>query len=89
MVEKEGRKCHLIACDLGIEQNCRDVIEQTVKEFGRLDVLVNNAGEQHVVEHIQDLESQQLERTFETNIFSMFYLVKHAMKCMKKGEFRF
>jgi len=56
-----------------------------VKEFGRLDVLVNNAAEQHEVESLTELTEKQLTKTFRTNIFSFFFMAKHALKHMKKG----
>jgi NAD(P)-dependent dehydrogenase (short-subunit alcohol dehydrogenase family) len=85
LVEKEGRKCLTIAGDLGYESFCRQVVEQTVSELGRLDVLVNNAAEQHPQENIEDIDREQLERTFTTNIFAMFFLTKAAMKHLKEG----
>jgi NAD(P)-dependent dehydrogenase (short-subunit alcohol dehydrogenase family) len=85
LVEKEGRKCLPIAGDLGYESFCRQVVERTVGELGRLDVLVNNAAEQHPQENIEDIDREQLERTFTTNIFSMFFLTKAAMKHLKEG----
>jgi NAD(P)-dependent dehydrogenase (short-subunit alcohol dehydrogenase family) len=84
-VEKFGQRCLPIAGDLGYESFCRQVVEQTVNELGRLDVLVNNAAEQHPQENIEDIDREQLERTFATNIFSMFFLTKAAMKHLKKG----
>ncbi|MCX2740608.1 SDR family oxidoreductase [Pontibacter anaerobius] len=86
MVEKEGRKCLLISGDVGKEDFCRDAVKQTVKELGRLDTLVNNAGEQHAQEDIRDITEEQLKRTFDTNIFSMFYFVKEALNHMKEGS---
>ena len=62
------------------------LVEQTVKEFGHLDILLNNAAEQHPQESIEDITAQQLERTFRTNIFSMFYLTKAALKHLKEGS---
>jgi NAD(P)-dependent dehydrogenase (short-subunit alcohol dehydrogenase family) len=85
LVEKHGRKCLLVAGDLGYESFCRQLVEQTVNELGRLDVLVNNAAEQHPQENIEDIDREQLERTFTTNIFSMFFLTKAAMKYLKQG----
>ncbi len=86
LVEAEGRRCLLIAGDVGGERFCRDAVEQTVKELGRLEILVNNAAEQHPQESIEDISADQLERTFRTNIFAMFYLTKAALKHLKKGS---
>jgi NAD(P)-dependent dehydrogenase (short-subunit alcohol dehydrogenase family) len=85
LVEEHGRKCLLIEGDVGEEEFCRKAVEQTVKEFGRIDILVNNAAEQHPQESIEKITEKQLERTFRTNIFSFFFLVKAAMKHLKKG----
>lgn len=85
LIEKEGRRCLAIAGDVGEEGFCRDVVSRTVKLFGRLDVLVNNAGEQHPRESLEDITAEQLERTFRTNIFSFFFMTKAALPHMKKG----
>jgi NAD(P)-dependent dehydrogenase (short-subunit alcohol dehydrogenase family) len=85
LVEQAGGKCLLIEGDVGEEQFCQKAIEQTVKEFGRLDILVNNAAEQHPQESIEKISEKQLERTFRTNIFSFFFMVKAAMKHLNKG----
>jgi NAD(P)-dependent dehydrogenase (short-subunit alcohol dehydrogenase family) len=84
-VEQTGRKCALIAGDVGDEKFCAEVVAKTISAFGRLDILVNNAAEQHVRESILDIDQAQLERTFRTNIFSMFHLVKAALPHLKKG----
>ena len=85
-IEQQGRRCIAIAGDIGEESVCQNLVEQTVKEFGHLDILVNNAAEQHPQESIEDITAEQLERTFRTNIFSMFYLTKAALKHLQEGS---
>lgn len=85
LVEAEGRECVLIAGDIGEEEFCMDVVKQTVNNFGKLDILVNNAAEQHPQDRIEDITKEQLEKTFRTNIFSFFYLTKAAMPHLKEG----
>ena len=84
-VEQEGRKCLTLPGNIGEEDVCREMVAETVNELGRLDILVNNAAEQHPKEDIQKITRQQLERTFRTNIFSYFYFVKAALKHLKRG----
>jgi NAD(P)-dependent dehydrogenase (short-subunit alcohol dehydrogenase family) len=84
-VEAEGSPAVKIAGDVGDEKFCRDAVEKTVKEFGRIDILVNNAAEQHETEDFREIEAKQIERTFRTNIFSFFFMAKHALRHMKKG----
>jgi NAD(P)-dependent dehydrogenase (short-subunit alcohol dehydrogenase family) len=86
IVEKEGRKAITIAGDLGDKQFCDRVVRDTIDKLGRLDVLVNNAGEQHPDEDIRDIGEDQLKRTFQTNIFSMFFLTQAALPHLKKGS---
>jgi NAD(P)-dependent dehydrogenase (short-subunit alcohol dehydrogenase family) len=85
-VEKEGRRCRAIAGDVGDERMCQQAVEDTIREFGRLDVLVNNAAEQHPQESLEKITSAQLERTFRTNIFSYFYMTKAALGHLSQGS---
>jgi NAD(P)-dependent dehydrogenase (short-subunit alcohol dehydrogenase family) len=84
-VEEHGGRCLVLRGDIGNPEFCRQVVAQTVDELGRLDVLVNNAGEQHPQESIEDISPAQLERTFRTNIFAMFYLTSAAMPHLGEG----
>lgn len=84
-IEAEGSKAIIIAGDVGDETFCKSAVEKAVKEFGRLDVVVNNAAEQHETKDFAEIDSAQIERTFRTNIFSFFYITKHALKHLKKG----
>ena len=86
LVEEEGGRCLLLPGDVGDEAFCRDAVQRTVDELGRLDVLVNNAAEQHVRETIADISTEQLERTFRTNIFAMFHMVKAALPHLGEGS---
>jgi NAD(P)-dependent dehydrogenase (short-subunit alcohol dehydrogenase family) len=85
-VEKEGSKAVKFAGDIGDEKFCRQVVDETVKAFGRLDILVNNAAEQHEVDDLEDLTAQQIERTFRTNVFSFFFLAKACLPHMRPGS---
>jgi NAD(P)-dependent dehydrogenase (short-subunit alcohol dehydrogenase family) len=86
LVEEEGRACVLIAGDIAREAFCRRAVERTVKAFGRIDVLVNNAAVQFPQESIEKITAEQLERTFRVNIFAMFYLTSAALPHMRKGS---
>ncbi len=84
-VEKAGRRCLTFSGDVGDPNFCKKVVAETVSRFGRLDVLVNNAGEQHAYESVLDIAPEQIERTFRTNIFSMFYFIQAALPHLKEG----
>lgn len=86
IVETEGRRAIAIAGDLGDADFCKRVVERTVSELGGLDVLVNNAGEQHPDKQVEDITEEQLRRTFQTNIFSMFFLTQEARPHLKEGS---
>ena len=84
-VEGEGRKCLLIPGDVKSSEFCTTAVEQTVKEFGKLDVLVNNAAYQHHRESLEEITDEQLDRTFRTNIFGYFYMARAALKHLPEG----
>ncbi len=86
LVVQEHRRCLTIAGDVGDESFCKLVVKQTMEEYGRLDILVNNAAEQHPRDSIEQISAEQVERTFRTNIFAMFYLVKAAVPHLKPGS---
>ncbi len=84
LIEKEGRRCLLIPGDVSQEKFCKEAVEQTIRELGKLDILVNNAADQTPQENLEDISSEQWESTFRTNIFAYFYLVKAANKHLKE-----
>jgi NAD(P)-dependent dehydrogenase (short-subunit alcohol dehydrogenase family) len=86
IVKREGRKAITVPGDIGDKDFCQQAVDQTVRELGGLDVLVNNAGEQHWQKDIRDISDEQLRRTFETNIYAMFYLTQAARPHLKKGS---
>lgn len=85
MVEDEGGKAVTIAGDIGERDHCREIIDLAIRTFGRIDILVNNAGEQHPDKDITDISEKQLKRTFQTNVYGMFYMVQAAMPHLKPG----
>ncbi|RAK02424.1 hypothetical protein LX87_00544 [Larkinella arboricola] len=85
-VEEAGRKAVLVPGDISDEAHCQQLVERAVAELGGLDTLVNNAAYQMSQESLQDITSEQLDRTFRTNIFAMFYLCKAAEKHLKPGS---
>jgi NAD(P)-dependent dehydrogenase (short-subunit alcohol dehydrogenase family) len=84
-IRDEGSEALIHRGDLGDPEVCKDLVRQTIDKWGQLDVLVNNAGEQHPDEDITEITVEQLQRTFQTNIFSMFYLVQAARPHLKQG----
>jgi NAD(P)-dependent dehydrogenase (short-subunit alcohol dehydrogenase family) len=86
MVEKYGAKAEAFAGDIGDKEYCEALVEAVVQKFGRLDILVNNAGEQHPQDDPLKISEKQLERTFRTNIFGMFFLTQAALPHLKKGS---
>lgn len=72
--------------DLGYDEACKKVVDDVVVAYGRIDILVNCAAENHVVENIEDIKAEQVERTFRTNVFSQFFMVSHAVKFMGEGS---
>lgn len=84
-VQAQGRRCITMAGDVGDEAFCRQAVERAVKDFGRLDILVNNAAEQHPQDSLEKITAQQLERTFRTNIFGMFFMTKAALPHLAEG----
>jgi NAD(P)-dependent dehydrogenase (short-subunit alcohol dehydrogenase family) len=84
-IEAEDRRCIAIAGDLGDEGFCREAVARAVQALGRLDLLVNNAAEQHPQDRLEDISAAQMERTFKTNIFGMFHLTKAALAHLPDG----
>jgi NAD(P)-dependent dehydrogenase (short-subunit alcohol dehydrogenase family) len=85
LIEAEGRKCLLFSGDIGSEDFCKETIGKVIAEFGKIDILVNNAAEQHPQKSLLDITSAQLEKTFRTNIFSFFYMTKVTLPHLHKG----
>ncbi len=85
-VEQKGRRCLILSGDIGSEAFCRQAVDSTLQHFGKLDVLINNAAEQHVQKRLEDITAQQLEQTFRTNFFSIVHLTKAALPHLKHGS---
>lgn len=85
LIEREHARALRIAADVTFEEACRDVVRKTVEHFGRLDILVNNAAEQHPQNDIESIDDVQLERTFRTNVFGYVYMIKAALPHLGPG----
>jgi NAD(P)-dependent dehydrogenase (short-subunit alcohol dehydrogenase family) len=85
LVEKAGKRCLTIAGDVGDPDLCKRAVDETVAGLGHLDIVVNNAAEQHPQESLEKIGEEQLERTFRTNVFAMFYLTKAALQHLGEG----
>jgi NAD(P)-dependent dehydrogenase (short-subunit alcohol dehydrogenase family) len=86
IVEREGRNAIVIPGDIGDKSFCERAVHETVAQFGKVDILVNNAGEQHYDEDIRNITEEQLKRTFQTNIYGMFFLTQAALPHLKEGS---
>nr|KYP37718.1 Glucose and ribitol dehydrogenase isogeny 1 [Cajanus cajan] len=83
---KDAKDPMAIPVDLGYEENCKKVVNQVVNAYGHIDILVNNAAEQYESDSLEEIDEARLERVFRTNIFSHFFMTKHALKHMKEGS---
>jgi len=84
-IEKYGRKCLCLARDIRIEENCKNVVEETLKAFGEIHILVNNASVMYHVDNIADISAEQFDRTIKTNIYGTFWMTKYTVPHLKKG----
>jgi NAD(P)-dependent dehydrogenase (short-subunit alcohol dehydrogenase family) len=85
-VEEHGRKCLLLPGNIRDEAFCKQAVEETVSKLGKLDILVNNAATQTEKESIEEISTEQLKETFETNIYAMFWFTRYAVKHLKEGS---
>ncbi|MBB3231036.1 SDR family oxidoreductase [Halomonas stenophila] len=86
LVEAEGRRCLVLQGDIGTPGVCRDIVDRTLDTFGKVNILVNNAAEQHDWHDITEIPDDQLEQTFRTNVLSHFYLVKAVLPHLQEGD---
>ncbi len=86
IVERHGGKCLLIAGDIGDEDFCQTCVQETIDAYGRLNILVNNAAEQHPSQDLEGVTAAQVERTFRTNVFSMFHFARAVDKHLQEGD---
>jgi NAD(P)-dependent dehydrogenase (short-subunit alcohol dehydrogenase family) len=85
-IEAEGRQCLLLGGDIGDPAFCKQSVDKTIRTLGRLDIVVNNAAEQHPQDKLEQITPEQLERTFRTNVFGMFYLTQAAIPHLSAGS---
>jgi NAD(P)-dependent dehydrogenase (short-subunit alcohol dehydrogenase family) len=86
LIEAEGAQCLLFAGDIGSEEFCKEIVNTSIEQLGSIDILVNNAAEQHPQKSLLNITSSQLEKTFKTNIFSYFYMAKMVLPHLKQGS---
>lgn len=86
VVEEHGRQCLLLPGDISKEKNCKKNVSAAIREFGRIDILVNNAAIHYEAKSLTEISATQLEKTFATNVFSFFYITRFALPYMKKGS---
>ncbi|WP_121612770.1 SDR family oxidoreductase [Mesobacillus foraminis] len=86
MIESEGVNCLLLRGDVSKEDVCKSLVDKTVKEFGKLNILVNNSAVQYPTENIEDITHEQWDKTFRTNIYSVFYMSKHSAPLLSQGD---
>lgn len=86
LIKQDGGRCLLLSGDIGDEAFCQSIVDKTIDQFGKLDILVNNAAEQHPQTSIENITAEQLHKTFQTNVYSFFYLTKAALPYLKNGS---
>ena len=85
LVEEAGRRCIAVAGDIGEPDTAAQLVARALEAFGRIDIVVNNAAEQHLEASIEDIDAKQVEKTFRTNVFAMFHLSRAALPHLKRG----
>jgi NAD(P)-dependent dehydrogenase (short-subunit alcohol dehydrogenase family) len=86
VIEAKDRKCIALAGDIGDESFCKEVVKNTIRAFGKIDILINNAAVQYPKQSIEEISSEQLEKTFKTNVFSFFYMTKAVLPHLERGS---
>ncbi|MET3193838.1 SDR family oxidoreductase [Bacillus sp. OAE603] len=85
-IESLGGKCEIFKCDIRTEAVCKQIVQKTIESFGQINILVNNAAVQFPQKNLEDITEEQLKRTFETNIYPLFFLTKACLPHMKQGD---